>query len=109
MKKISKPKVILLIETSRAYGRALLRGITKYSRLHGPWVFYSEPGGLEKVLPHLKGWGANGIIMRDSRKGEDESGGGGLATCHGMNDELDWRLEISDWSGRELFPLKSVI
>lgn len=71
MEKISKPKVILLIETSRAYGRALLRGITKYSRLHGPWVFYSEPGGLEKVLPHLKGWGANGIIMRDSRKGEE--------------------------------------
>lgn len=71
MEKTSKPKVILLIETSRVYGRALLRGITKYSRLHGPWVFYSEPGGLEKVLPRLKGWGANGIIMRDSRKGEE--------------------------------------
>jgi LacI family transcriptional regulator len=70
MEKFSKPKVILLIETSRAYGRALLRGITKYSRLHGPWVFYSEPGGLEKAMPHLEGWGANGIIMRDSLKGE---------------------------------------
>ena len=65
------PKVILLIETSRAYGRGLLRGITKYSRLHGPWVFYSEPGGLEKALPHLREWGANGIIMRDSRKGDE--------------------------------------
>ena len=70
MEKFSKPKVILLIETSRAYGRALLRGITKYSRLYGPWVFYSEPGGLEKAMPHLEGWGANGIIMRDSLKGE---------------------------------------
>jgi LacI family transcriptional regulator len=62
-------KVVLLIETSRAYGRALLRGITKYSRLHGPWVFYSEPGGLAKALPKLKRWDADGIIMRDSGKG----------------------------------------
>lgn len=64
------PKVILLIETSRVYGRALLRGITKYSRLHGPWVFYSEPGGLEKALPYLKNWNPDGIIMRDSGKGD---------------------------------------
>jgi len=69
-------KVILLIETSRAYGRGLLRGITKYSRLHGPWVFYSEPGGLEKALPHLKQWGATGIIMRDSRRGDEVTGMG---------------------------------
>ncbi len=65
------PKVILLIETSRAYGRQLLRGITKYSRLHGSWVFYSEPGGLEKALPKLKNWDADGVIMRDSRMGEE--------------------------------------
>jgi len=65
------PKVILLIETSRAYGRGLLRGITKYSRLYGPWVFYSEPGGLEKALPKMKHWSANGIIMRDSTRGSE--------------------------------------
>jgi len=65
------PKVILLIETSRAYGRGLLRGIVKYSRLHGPWVFYSEPGGLEKALPAMRHWGANGIIMRDSTRGSE--------------------------------------
>jgi LacI family transcriptional regulator len=65
------PKVILLIETSRAYGRGLLRGIAKYSRLHGPWVFYSEPGGLEKALPKLKNWDADGVIMRDSRIGKE--------------------------------------
>jgi len=65
------PKVILLLETSRAYGRGVLRGITKYSRLHGPWVFYSEPGGLEKALPKMRHWGADGIIMRDSGKGSE--------------------------------------
>ena len=62
------PKVILLIETSRAPGRGLLKGIAKYARLHGPWVFYNEPGGLAKVMPKMKYWDADGIIMRDSRK-----------------------------------------
>ncbi len=59
------------METSRAYGRGVLRGITKYSRLHGPWVFYSEPGGLEAALPKLRHWGADGIIMRDSGRGAE--------------------------------------
>lgn len=35
-------KVILLTETTHAYGRGLLRGIAKYSKLHGPWSFYRE-------------------------------------------------------------------
>lgn len=60
------PRVILLIETSRAYGRGLLYGIAKYSRLHGPWAFYREPRGLETQIPHLRNWGADGIIMRNS-------------------------------------------
>jgi len=62
------PKVILLVETSREYGRALLRGIARYSRLHGPWAFYRETGGLEQAIPRLKDWGANGVITRDSRR-----------------------------------------
>lgn len=37
------PKVILLIEKSRAFGRGLLYGIVRYSNLHGPWLFYMEP------------------------------------------------------------------
>ena len=37
------PKVILLIEKSRAFGRGLLHGIVQYSNLHGPWLFYMEP------------------------------------------------------------------
>ncbi len=71
------PKVILLIESSRAYGRGLLRGIAKYARLHGPWMFYSEPeytqfSGLgtyrfsrgEPIMPSLEDWEADGIIAR---------------------------------------------
>ena len=56
------PKVILLIENSRSHGRELLRGISKYSRLNGPWAFYNEVDEHEKALPYLKKWGANGMI-----------------------------------------------
>jgi LacI family transcriptional regulator len=56
------PKVILLIENSRSHGRGILQGITRYSRLHGPWAFYNEAGEHEKALPYLKKWGANGMI-----------------------------------------------
>lgn len=58
------PKVALLIETSRGYGRGLLRGITKYSRLYGPWQFLLTPGDFEQIVPRMKDWGGNGIIAR---------------------------------------------
>jgi len=61
---IKIPKVILRIETSVAYGRGLLFGITKYAHLHGPWAFYSEPGEEQTTLPRLDNWGASGIIAR---------------------------------------------
>ena len=60
-------KVILLLETSRAFGRELLYGIAKYSKLHGPWVFYREPQNLKSRIPRLKNWQANGIIMRNTQ------------------------------------------
>ncbi|MCK5272910.1 MAG: XylR family transcriptional regulator, partial [Sedimentisphaerales bacterium] len=56
------------IESSREFGRSLLRGIAKYSRINGPWLFYSEPGGQEKSLPDLRSWRANGAIIRDTSK-----------------------------------------
>ena len=62
----SLPKVILLLETSRAFGRDLLHGIARYSKLHGPWAFYREPRNLRSHIPHLKNWHATGIIMRNS-------------------------------------------
>ncbi|MCK4999671.1 MAG: DNA-binding transcriptional regulator [Anaerohalosphaera sp.] len=65
-------KIILLIETSRCFGRSVIRGISRYSRDHGPWEFYRVPGmhrcdAGEKApsLKKLKEWGANGIIMRE--------------------------------------------
>jgi LacI family transcriptional regulator len=59
------PKVALLIESSRASGRALLSGVADYVHYHGPWSFYWEPGGLETAWPVLQSLDADGIIMRD--------------------------------------------
>ena len=39
----TKRSVILLIERSRAYGRGLLRGISRYAADHGPWLFHLPP------------------------------------------------------------------
>ena len=69
------PKVILLIENARTYGRQLLRGIGRYARFHGPWSFYMEPefyvemgGRITKMdLSHIRRLKADGIIMRDIR------------------------------------------
>ena len=59
-------KVILLLETSRAFGRELIMGIARYSRMHGPWTFYKEPTDLKSSIPYLTSWKPDGIIMRDS-------------------------------------------
>jgi LacI family transcriptional regulator len=63
------PKVALLIETSRSYGRGMLRGIMRYARLHGPWALHVMPGDLAQTLPLMRQWGGTGIIARiDNRE-----------------------------------------
>src|SRR5690349_13422981 len=61
---ISTPKVALLIETSRGYGRSMLRGIARYARHHGPWELFVTPGDFAQALPKMKQWGGDGIIAR---------------------------------------------
>lgn len=58
------PQVALLLETSTEYGRGLLRGVLRYSRLHGPWSFFVAPGHFQHVFPTIKGWCGDGIIAR---------------------------------------------
>lgn len=55
------PKIIVFIDVLSGYGRGLLRGIAKYSRLRGPWVFYKESGRTSNVL--LRQLKADGIIL----------------------------------------------
>jgi LacI family transcriptional regulator len=67
------PHIALLIETSREYGRGLLRGVARYHQEHGPWSIYFEPHGLNERPPSwLKGWRGDGIIARiDDRRTAD--------------------------------------
>jgi LacI family transcriptional regulator len=58
------PKVALLVETSRGFGRDMLRGIARYAQLHGPWSFHITPGDFEQAVPKMKQWGGTGIIAR---------------------------------------------
>ena len=69
-------KVILLITPSREFTRGLLRGIAKYSRIQGLWAFYRpldyrEPKGKERLLPLMKTWDPDGILMREPHKIEE--------------------------------------
>jgi LacI family transcriptional regulator len=59
-------RIVLLLETSREFGRQLIIGIARYARLNGPWTFYKEPIDLKSSIPHLTSWKPDGIIMRDS-------------------------------------------
>ncbi len=58
------PKVALLIETARSFGRDFLLGIAHYSRLHGNWSFHITPGDYKQVVPKMKKWGGTGMIAR---------------------------------------------
>lgn len=65
MKQHTRPSVALLIETSNAYARGVLEGITTYQREHQPWSIYlpeQERGA--KPPGWLKNWQGDGIIAR---------------------------------------------
>lgn len=55
----------LLVETSLASGREILRGIARYIREHEAWALYHEPHSLEESGPRwLRRWKGDGIIAR---------------------------------------------
>lgn len=61
------PRVALLVESSRSYGRELLMGIAKYVRIHGPWSIEFEEGDPGEQLPRwFDRWTWDGIIARVS-------------------------------------------
>lgn len=60
-----KRQVGLLIEASRAYGRGLLGGISRYVREHQNWSVQYEEWTWGNPPPHwLKDWSGDGIIVR---------------------------------------------
>jgi LacI family transcriptional regulator len=79
---IARPHVALLVETSLASGRDILRGISRYVREATPWALYHEPHGLEEAVPRwLKRWRGDGIIARiQTRRMADAIAASGIPT-----------------------------
>lgn len=63
-------KIILLIDFTEDYGKSLLKGITRYSKENGPWLFcrmpqhYREDLSLDNLINFAKEWKADGIIAQ---------------------------------------------
>ncbi len=61
----SPKTVALLIESSRSYGRGLLRGIARFARTHGNWSLLHEEMTIDAGLPGwLSGSKVHGVIAR---------------------------------------------
>jgi len=65
-----RPRVALLIESSRAYGRGLLAGIAAYVRTHRPWSIYHQERTMADAAPRwLSDFDGDGVIARlESKK-----------------------------------------
>ena len=61
-----RPRVALLVETSVAPGRQILRGIAQYQRENRPCSVYHQPGALVDIIPRFiqERWPSDAIIAR---------------------------------------------
>lgn len=62
-------QVMLVIETSKVYGRGLLDGIGRYAMTHGRWSLSVEERGIdERPSRLLRAWNGDGIIFRSTSR-----------------------------------------
>jgi len=63
------PHILLIIETSLAYGRGVLQGISRYVVAHRPWSMYLDQRELLAQPPAwLESWEGDGIICRSTTR-----------------------------------------
>jgi LacI family transcriptional regulator len=58
------PNVALLVETTRSYGREILRGVADYARVYGPWLFHMVNEPPVRDVPPESEWSGDGIIAQ---------------------------------------------
>ena len=64
----TRRKIALLVETSRSYGRAVLRGIAGYARTRSNWVLMHQEMTIDALLPDwIKESAIDGVIARVKR------------------------------------------
>ena len=60
-----RPRVALLVESSRAYGRRTLAGIAKYLRQNRSWsIFFQEHSLCDDIPEWFSTWRGDGVIAR---------------------------------------------
>jgi LacI family transcriptional regulator len=65
VKPARRPRVALLVESSRAYGRGILAGVARYVREHDAWsIFFQDLNLCDDTPDWLKSWQGEGIISR---------------------------------------------
>ena len=61
----SRRRVALLVESSMASGRQIVRGVARHVRETGKWSVYHEPEHIVEVVPRwFKDWQGDGVIVR---------------------------------------------
>lgn len=61
------------METSRTFGRSIIRGIVRYAHEHGDWIFcrrppfYLDSGAQEPDADKVRQMGVDGLIVREQR------------------------------------------
>ena len=64
---MSRRRVALMVETSSAYGRRILRGVRRYVHTHQSWSIFLEQRSLLTRMPRwLDEWAGDGIISRST-------------------------------------------
>lgn len=63
-------KVILLIDCASEFDRKLLRGMMRYSKENGSWLFYRMPSELRSSHPHYVSWNPIGTSSPDFHRPE---------------------------------------
>ena len=62
-------RVALIVETSSAYGRRILKGVRRYVHTHQSWSIFLEQRSLTSRPPQwLEDWDGDGIISRTTTK-----------------------------------------
>lgn len=60
-----RPHVALIVETSKAFGRGILLGVSRWANVHGPWSIYvDERGPVDPPPAWLAKWAGHGVIVR---------------------------------------------
>jgi LacI family transcriptional regulator len=65
-----RKKVALLVETSRAYGRGICRGVAQFAQQHSDWLIIYQERNLKQSIPDfLRRYPIDGILMRVDQPG----------------------------------------